>query len=302
MKRQKKIIPPLSFVGNKGFWGQELSELAHKLPSECTVIDVFGGSGLCAECIKRARPDLTVIWNDFDNYKMRLDNAEKTESLRQALLAEIGYKPKGDFAHPLTDKQHMFVLDILRRQLADHGFVDFQTIAGWFSLYMSNPKELKALTTLTTTHNFKLYNRIPTSPLRLTDCHAWLSGVHRTCSEFTGIDTIFHTTLGAVKLRDFIDTQSVFLVLDPPYIGKNNTFYKGENGVYALYSTLETSKYLPSALFGDESVAFRYSETFKNTPYFSRKKQVPYLRGGKRVECLFARFPFNPNEGSNDVP
>lgn len=302
MKKTKRLTPPLCFTGHKGLWAQELSELAHKLPCECTVIDVFGGSGVCAECIKRARPDLTVIWNDFDNYKMRLDNAEKTESLRRLFLAELGKPPKDGFNPLLSDRQRMFVLDTLKRQLADHGFVDFQTVAGWFALYIPNPDALEAQTTLTTARSTKFYNKIPTTPLRVADCHAWLSGVHRTRSEFTGLDTIFHTTLGAVKLRDFIDTQNVFLVLDPPYTEKTCHTYENRNTLYALYQTLETSKYLPSVLFGDASVAFWYGEMFKNTPHLFLEKQAGCAgRGTRRDECLLARLPFKEQyEGTND--
>ena len=32
------------------------------------VIDLFGGSGLLAHTIKRERPELKVIYNDYDNY------------------------------------------------------------------------------------------------------------------------------------------------------------------------------------------------------------------------------------------
>ena len=57
--------PPLSFSGNKRFWAGELYDEAALLPAGATVWDCFGGSGVCARCVKDARPDCRVVWNDY---------------------------------------------------------------------------------------------------------------------------------------------------------------------------------------------------------------------------------------------
>ena len=82
--------PPLPFSGNKKYWAGELYDEAALLPSGCTVWDCFGGSGVCARCIKDARPDVRVVWNDFDGYADRLKHMPETECLRRELLRAVG--------------------------------------------------------------------------------------------------------------------------------------------------------------------------------------------------------------------
>lgn len=104
--------PPLPFPGNKGNWTDYITEKAKLLPAGARVIDAFGGSGMCARCVIEARPDLDVVWNDFDGYINRLDHARQTEILRQKLQKICGERL---FVHcksarcadcdPLTDAQ-----------------------------------------------------------------------------------------------------------------------------------------------------------------------------------------------------
>lgn len=44
-------------------------------------VDLFGGSGLLSHITKRERPDATVIYNDHDNYRERLENISRTNAL-----------------------------------------------------------------------------------------------------------------------------------------------------------------------------------------------------------------------------
>lgn len=50
-----------------------------------TFVDLFGGSGLLSHIAKHQRPDATVVYNDFDNYRHRLEAIPRTN----ALLADI---------------------------------------------------------------------------------------------------------------------------------------------------------------------------------------------------------------------
>ena len=59
--------PPLPFMGSKMRWWRELEGLARSLPHGGCVFDAFGGSLSAARVIKDARPDLTVVTNDYEH-------------------------------------------------------------------------------------------------------------------------------------------------------------------------------------------------------------------------------------------
>lgn len=48
-------------------------------------VDLFGGSGLLSHITKRERPDAVVIYNDHDNYRERLENIDRTNTLLRDL-------------------------------------------------------------------------------------------------------------------------------------------------------------------------------------------------------------------------
>lgn len=66
--------------------------------SEATVfVDLFGGSGLLSHIAKQERPDAQVIYNDFDDFHLRLQNIPRTN----ALLADIrNFVGGGKFPSP----------------------------------------------------------------------------------------------------------------------------------------------------------------------------------------------------------
>ncbi|MBO5752474.1 MAG: hypothetical protein J6S69_02120, partial [Proteobacteria bacterium] len=74
--------PPLPFMGSKMRWWRELERLARSLPYGGCVFDAFGGSMSAARVIKDARPDLTVVTNDYEHvYRNRLDASPETAGI-----------------------------------------------------------------------------------------------------------------------------------------------------------------------------------------------------------------------------
>ena len=284
----RNIKPPLPFVGHKGHWGSELSSIAEKIPSGCVVIDVFGGSGICAEYIKRARPDLLVVWNDFDNYRARLDNAEKTENLRRFFLEKLG-RPvaKNTFIPPLDAERREFVFDTIRRQIADFGFCDMQTVSRWFYLYSAKTYKLMS-------YAGKLYNRVPVVPLRLDACKTWLSDVVRNSVTFSGLDTEFNLFGVPVRLSDFTADRDCLLILDPPYLATGCNDYGNKDALHVLRSISECCERLPFLLFGDASIAFWYESLFKGLHLAKYEKTINNIGQNHktRTEVLFAHLPW----------
>lgn len=283
----RNIRPPLPFCDYKGHWGAELTEIARKLPKNCTVFDVFGGSGICAHYIKQARPDLDVVWNDFDNYRARLRNADKTERLRLHFLETLGRPvPKGEIHTPLTPERRQFVFDTIKQQLADFGFVDHQTVSRWFYLYSMKTYKLVSSTG-------KLYNRLPVVPIRLDACAGWLRDVLPCSVTFSGIDTPFKLPSGTVRPRDFIPSQNALFVFAPPYLGTACNDYGNQEALKVLRSICECCEHLPFLLFGDASISFWYELIFKGRHVRRYEKTINNigLNHQKRSEILFACLP-----------
>lgn len=93
--------PPLVFLGNKR---NQLGNIKRVLENmfidrtinkETIIYDVFGGSGLVSHNIKVWYPKNDVIYNDFDNYCVRLKQAPITEEIRERIDTDILTK-KGD--------------------------------------------------------------------------------------------------------------------------------------------------------------------------------------------------------------
>jgi hypothetical protein len=284
----RNIKPPLPFAGHKGQWLSELTEIALNIPVGCTVFDVFGGSGCCAEIIKRARPDLTVLWNDFDNYRARLDNADKTERLRRFFLEHLGLPVKKGttFQPPLTVEQRQFVFDTIDHELASHGFVDIQTLSRWFYLYPQKSVRLAKA-------QGKMYNRVPVKPYNLDACASWLSGCVRNAVTFTGLDAPFVINGQPASPRNFLSSRNVLFVLDPPYLSTLCDDYRNREALRILESICDLCDRLPFVLFGDLSISFWYERLFsgRNPRKYEKRLNVISMAGKSRSEVMFVCLP-----------
>lgn len=280
----RNIKPPLPFVGHKGHWGSELTEIARNLPPETIVFDVFGGSGICAHYIKAARPDLTVVWNDFDNYRRRLDNIQKTENLRQFFLQKFGLPvAKNTFIPPLDEHSRQLVFDTLN---AARFFVDMHTISRWFYLYSAKTNKLVS-------SSGKLYNRVPVKPYNLERCASWLRDCVRVDVEFLGLDTPFELSAGCVRPRDFIQSQNALFIFDPPYLGTGCNDYGNKDSLRVLRSVADSCERLPFLLFGDSSIAFWYELLFKGRKFRKYERTINNIGQNHKLrsEILFACLP-----------
>lgn len=196
---------PLPFQGQKRRWVSELEELAKSLPSGSVVVDLFGGSGLCAHVVKNVRPDLRVIWNDYDNYQDRLnqigDINDVADNLRD-VLARVPHKAK----IPVGTDEYNRVLEILRSAKSEG--LDMETIVSWVTFSTNNKTEVN--------ENTALYNNITTCTY---NADGYLLGVERVSASHEDV------------LRD-VPSDAV-LVVDPPYLSTDVSRYgqRGE-GIY----------------------------------------------------------------------
>jgi len=82
MKKEKTYSrAPLPFVGQKRMFVSEFKKILKHFDDKTIFVDLFGGSGLLSHITKRERPDAVVIYNDHDNYRGRLENIGRTNTL-----------------------------------------------------------------------------------------------------------------------------------------------------------------------------------------------------------------------------
>lgn len=118
--------------------------------------DVFGGSGLVSHLVKQKFKNHRVIWNDFDNFKARLDIIDITESIRNRCAKEITKVDKKQ--DRLTESTKARIQEILSEYREDE--LDCITLSSYFMFsghYTKSKDELIAKVR---------YNRIAFNPLK----------------------------------------------------------------------------------------------------------------------------------------
>ena len=73
--------PPLPFNGNKYMWRDIFKDVFKQVKGDYIFIDLFGGSGLLSNWIHYYKPHSKVIYNDYDNFKSRLDKIPQTNTI-----------------------------------------------------------------------------------------------------------------------------------------------------------------------------------------------------------------------------
>lgn len=197
MNKKRYTKSPLPFQGQKRNWVKHLENLARKLPEGALVVDVFGGSGLCAHTFKATRPDLRVVWNDYDNFQHRLERIPQTNAYALEVYEVTRKYPKGAHIAP-GEEDHKRLCDIFQRATTDGA--DVQTLSQMvtFSSQCSNvfnPKQ-------------KAYTQIRSIQY---DATGYLDGVER-------VSTSFEDLISSMP-------QEAILILDPPYLSTDTGRY-----------------------------------------------------------------------------
>lgn len=197
---KKYTSSPLPFQGQKRGFVKLFSEQLRSLSDDAVVVDLFGGSGLLSHTAKYINPNIRVIWNDYDNYRERLDKIEDTNNLLIELRQLLKDCPK---KQKLSETLKSKVIDVV----SSKSHIDWNTLSGniLFSMnYASNIEELKKET---------LYNRI-----RMSDYNAdgYLQGVERISMDYKDL------------YERYKDNKGVVFLLDPPYLFTDIGSYTGD--------------------------------------------------------------------------
>ena len=159
------LSAPLPFVGQKRMFAQKFKEVLKEYPDDAIFIDLFGGSGLLSHITKREKPQVTVVYNDYDNYSERLKNISRTNILLEDLRRLTIDCPRQKLI-PKSIRE--LILDRLLQE-QQTGFVDYITISS--SLLFS----MKYCMNLVELQKESFYNNIRRKDYPL--CPDYLSGV-----------------------------------------------------------------------------------------------------------------------------
>ncbi len=170
-------------------------------------VDLFGGSGLLSHITKCQRPDATVVYNDFDNYRFRLENIPRTNALLVDLRDIVREVPKHGCVRGAKRDE---VFARLEQEEREHGYIDFITISSalMFSMkYKQSIAEMK---------KEALYNNIRKSDYA--DASDYLEGLTIASCDYK------------VLFEQYRDTPGVVFLVDPPYlstdVGTYNMYWK----------------------------------------------------------------------------
>lgn len=194
---------PLPFMGQKRRFVNQFREALREFSSATTFVDLFGGSGLLSHITARDRPDARVIYNDFDDYHLRIENVERTNAILAEICEILAGIPR--MAKVPADAKAQIVA--LLEEHEQTGFVDYITISSSVLFSANYANDLEMLRKCT------LYNNIKLSPY---SCDSYLDGLEIVKADYRDL------------FAQHKDTPGVVFPVDPPYLST-------EVGVYKCY-------------------------------------------------------------------
>lgn len=202
-KKTKKFTQaPLPFMGQKRRFLNQVKEVIAACPDNAIYVDLFGGSGLLSHTVKQQYPNATVIYNDFDNYRLRLENVDKTNKLIADIRIILADLPKDK--RILEPEKEQILKRVHQEELAN-GYVDYITLSSSILFSMKYVLSYEALKKET------LYNCV-----RMSDYYTdgYLDGL---TIESTDYKDLFFK---------YKDNKNVVFLVDPPYLSTDVGTYK----------------------------------------------------------------------------
>lgn len=201
-KTKRFTQAPLLFMGQKRRFLNQVKAVLENCPDNAVYVDLFGGSGLLSHTIKQQFPKATVVYNDYDNYRLRLQNVTNTNALIADIRAILVGSPKDK---KVQEVEKSLILARVLKEEQTAGYVDYITLSSsiLFSMkYVQSYKELEKET---------LYNCVRMSEY-VTD--GYLDGLTIESADYKELFD---------KYKGFRDV--IFLV-DPPYLSTEVGTYK----------------------------------------------------------------------------
>ena len=191
---------PLPFQGQKRKHVKEFSNIV-KQSKASIYVDLFGGSGLLSHTAKRHYPKAKVVYNDFDNYNIRLSNVDKTNALLADLRLILGDYPKDK---RIIGKTKDLIIQRLSVENRKSYPVDWITISSSLLFSMNYALSFEEF------EKQSLYNCI-----RLTDydVSGYLDGLELVCMDYKDL------------FNQYKNIPGVVFLIDPPYLSTDVSTY-----------------------------------------------------------------------------
>ncbi|WP_418659657.1 DNA adenine methylase [Alistipes putredinis] len=193
---------PLPFQGQKRRFVGEFRKALSQFPDAAMFVDLFGGSGLLSHVAKQERPEARVVYNDFDDFRQRLENIPRTN----ALLAKIrnfvgGGISKGE---RMPEELRARILDLIRKE-EETGFVDYITLSSSLLFSGRRATSFEELAKESFNNNVKQTDYL---------ADGYLDGVEIVKADYREL------------FMQYKDAENVVFLVDPPYLSTDTTFYK----------------------------------------------------------------------------
>ncbi|HET6558050.1 MAG TPA: hypothetical protein VFG54_12095 [Prolixibacteraceae bacterium] len=204
---------PLPFQGQKRKFTREFSKALVNYPKDGVYVDLFGGSGLLSHTVKTVYPDATVVYNDFDGFKQRIDAIPETNRMLALFRQILSDYPRDQ---KVTGDHRKRIIDLLK-DADSRGFVDWITISSSLLFAMNYATCLADLVGST------LYSKVRMSDY---DATGYLQGVEVVKNDYREL------------FRQYCNAKGVVFLVDPPYLSTDTATY-GSNGYWKLKDYLD---------------------------------------------------------------
>ena len=215
--RKQYLSAPLPFVGQKRMFAREFIQVLKRYPDDAVFVDLFGGSGLLSHITKYQKPGATVVYNDFDNYRQRLENIPRTNVLLDKIRAVVASVPRRKF---LPKKTTETILRLIEQEEHRYGYVDYITLSSslLFSMkYATNLEELRKET---------FYNTVRKCDYN--PCLDYLDGLEIVSCDYKEL------------FNKYKDMPDVVFLIDPPYLSTEVGTYTMNWGLSDYLDVLQT--------------------------------------------------------------
>ncbi len=197
---KKYTQAPLPFQGQKRRFVKEFAKALKNYPDNTIFVDLFGGSGLLSHTAKSVKPTATVVYNDFDDYRKRIEAIPSTNLLLHRLRKELEFYPRGK----RIIGQHRDAVVSLLQEADKQGYVDYITLSTSLKFSMKYATDLSGFI------NDTLYNTVRRNAY---DATGYLEGVEVVKMDYKALFEIYK------------DNSKVCFFVDPPYLSTDTATY-----------------------------------------------------------------------------
>lgn len=220
------LSAPLPFVGQKRMFARQFIEVIRQYPAGTVFVDLFGGSGLLSHITKHFQPEARVIYNDFDNYRLRIDNIPRTNRLLESIRPVAS---QFDRHKPITGVAREQIFALLEQEEKEAGYLDFITLSSSLLFPMKYKMSIEGMRGET------LYNNVRKSGYE--QCPDYLAGLEIVSCDYREL------------FEQYKDTPGVVFLVDPPYLST-------DVGTYRIYWRLADYLDVLSVLPGHNFIYF----------------------------------------------